>query len=686
MSCEIGVGNRTSKTTTNMTSSSNVKSKNLVARRLRQDIVSQKESRLRDRLKKTAVLREKQIAALDFLAEQMSFDSMQGSDRNQSRILSSLVSQITEVFEFSACGLMWVNANSMLELYEVLPSDKESRLTQELDYLRSTGALVRVLQNNKPALKESSTHGDWLVYNAIRTDDHVLGLLIGILPDQNMIDGVLLKLFEVILRNTAHELDHFTGENRRLADRLYRLEHDNVALAAPRMKFVSDRDRLTSLPIRASFVADLDILCASEPVKPFAVISFDFEEFSRVNSSFGYAVGDQILLDASNRLQGKLSDEQYLGQLGVTTEGVHLARIGEDEFGLIVELAHGYLEEDVLKFVQGLVLEIDRVYINDGKGIDIGSNAGFSCFPERAKTSGELLTQAMHARMSVRQQTANKVACYQAAMGESLTINNLLRERELSLGLKDEQIRVWYQPKMNLESGEIIGAEALVRWQHPEKGLLLPNQFLPLAESSGLVSELGECVLRDACELIAQADDAGFSDFTVAINLSPIQLMSDGFVDSFKAILSTHQASAERFELELTELSIARDIKPVAAILTELADIGFSITLDDFGKGNASLAILRNLPVKLLKIDQTFIQGLEKDNINRAIVNALVSMGQDMNVKVIAEGVESQQQLESVRKLGCDEVQGYYVAKPSGLRSFEELMREWKSGILTQTD
>lgn len=670
-----------------MTSSSNVKSKNLVARRLRQDIVSQKESRLRDRLKKTAILREKQVAALDFLAEKMSFDSVHGSDRNQSRVLSSLVSQLTEVFEFSACGLMWVNANSMLELYEVLPSDQEDRLTQELDYLRETGALVRVLQNNKPALKESSTQDDWLVYHAVRTDSHVLGLLVGILPDQDMIDGVLLKLFEVILRNTAHELDHFTGENRKLADRLYRIEHDNVELEAPRMKFISDRDRLTGLPNRASFVSDLDILCANELVKPFAVISFDFEDFNRVNDSFGYAVGDQILLDASNRLQEKLSDEGYLDQLGATNEGVHLARIGEDEFGVIIDLKSQYSEEDVLKFVRGLLLEMGKAYSGNSSAIHVASNAGISCFPKRANTSDELLMQAMRARVSVRQQGVNKVAFYQAAMSESLAINNLLRERELSLGLKDEQIRVWYQPKMNLESGNIIGAEALVRWQHPENGLLLPNQFLPLAESSGLVNELGECVLRDACELIAQADDAGFSEFTVAINLSPIQLTSEGFVDSFKAILNTHQASADRIELELTELSVGGDIEHVATILTELADIGFNITLDDFGKGNTSLAVLRNLPVKLLKIDQTFIQGLEKDNVNRAIVNALVSMGQDMNVKVIAEGVESEQQLESVRDLGCDEVQGYYVAKPSGLRSFEELMLEWKSGgLLAKSD
>ena len=663
-----------------------MKSKNLVARRLRQDIVSQKESRLRERLKKTAVLREKQIAALDYLAEQMSFDSIHGSDRSQSRVLSSLVSQLTEVFEFSACGLMWVNANSMLELYEVLPNESEGRLTNELDYLRETGALVRVLQNNKPALKESSVHGDWLVYHAIRTDNHVLGLLVGVLPDQDMIDGVLLKLFEVILRNTAHELDHFTGENRKLADRLYRIEHDNTELEAPRMKFISDRDRLTGLPNRASFVSDLDILCASETTTPFAVISFDFEDFSRVNDSFGYAVGDKILLDASKRLQEKLTNNEFLGKLGASAEGVHLARIGEDEFGLIIDMECEYKEEDIQGFVEQLVQEMGKAYSDNDSSIQVASNAGITCFPRRAKASDELLMQAMRARVSVRQQRGGKVAIYVPEMSESLTISNLLRERELSLGLKDEQIRVWYQPKMNLESGEIIGAEALVRWQHPEKGLLLPDQFLSLAESSGLVNELGECVLRDACELIAQADGAGFSEFNVAINLSPVQLTSEGFIDSFKAILDTHQARAERIELELTELSVGRDVEHVAAILTELTDIGFIITLDDFGKGSTSLAVLRNLPVKLLKIDQTFIQGLEKDSVNRAIVNALVSMGQDMDVKVIAEGVESEQQLDSVRKLGCDDVQGYYVAKPSGLRSFDELMQEWKSGLLAKSE
>lgn len=662
-----------------MTSSSLVNSKNLVAKRLRQDIVSQKEIRLRERLKQGVRLREKQLVALDFLSGQLFKTATDEQLNEQQAILTDLVSKLSAIYEFSACGLMWVNSNCMLELYETSPEASDERIQTELDRLRQTGAIVRVLQNNKPALKESSEYGEWLVYHAIRTDEHVLGLLVGILPEQGMIDGALLKLFEIILRNTAYELDRLDGVNRQVADHLFRIGNDDIEQYGQRLKFISDRDRLTGLPNRENFVHHLDILTGIEEPGSLAVVSFDFDEFSRVNDTYGYAIGDQVLEEAAVRLRTKLEDTDFTDRLGGDIHALQLARIGEDEFGLIASIGEELGEVALRDCVQELLDALGKSYQLPEGDIYIGSSAGISRFPLDARESGELLIQALRARIAARKSNGKQLSVYTSSMDQSRAINSLLGERELSYGLKEKQIHVWYQPTIDLKSGDIVGAEALVRWKHPNQGLLMPGAFVPLAEATGLIGDLGEVVLRDACKLIAQADEAGFEDFRVSINLSPMQLLDSSLVDNYRAILETHQTRAERIELELTEISVSNDLERIATVLTELTDSGFQLSIDNFGKGKTSLAMLRSLPVKLLKIDQTFIQGLQQDKANKAIIHALVAMGQDLDMKILAEGVESEEQLNSVRDLGCDQVQGFYLARPSNPASFEELMAEWKS-------
>ncbi len=664
-----------------MTSSTAVNSKVLGARRLRQDIVSQKELRLQQRIKHNNRLREKQITTLDYLSGQLLKPDNQDQYRNQHKILSGLVEHLAEVFEFNACGLLWVNANCMLELYQVTPSECEDRIQAELDRLRQTGAIVRVLQNNKPALKESSVYGEWLVYHAIRTDDHVLGLLVGVLPEQGMIDGVLLKIFDLILSSAARDLDRFANENRQAADRLYRIEHDDIERYGGRLKFISDRDRLTGLANRENFIHHLGILTGAEEPKPLAVVSFDFDQFSRVNDTFGYMAGDQVLSEATRRLENKLADSEFVDRLGGDRHAILLARIGEDEFGLIAELGEDMDDTPVESVVKELLDELGRHYCLDDGDVVLNCSAGVSRFPQNADDSRELLIQALRARTAARQAGEYKVALYKPSMQDSGAITCLLRERELSHALHDDQIRVWYQPKIDLKTEEIVGAEALVRWHHPENGILLPESFISLAEATGLIQEIGERVLREACKLIGQADDAGYKDFTVSVNLSPSQLQSESLLEQFRAILDTHKVGPERIELEFNELEVEKDHEHILTAIAELAKMGFRISLDNFGRGKTSLATLRSLPLKLLKIDQTFIQGLqdEDEGSNEAIVNALVSIGRNMNVRVLAEGVESAEQLKGAQDLGCDQVQGFYLAKPTAAADFEELLSEWKA-------
>ncbi|HBR98159.1 MAG TPA: hypothetical protein DD979_12400 [Gammaproteobacteria bacterium] len=661
-----------------MTSASAVNSKTLGARRLRQDIMSQQEGRLRERLRRSSRLREKQISALDFLADNLV--TIPGSDASEQRlILTQLVDGVSDIFEFSACGIMWVNANRMFELYDVAPQGCENRIHGELARLRETGALVRVLQSNKPALKESSVDGEWLVYHPIRSDDSVLGLMVGVLPDQGMIDGVLLKLFEVILRNTADRLYAEASADAVAETPVFHIEHNDIERYGSRLKFVSDLDRLTGIANRENFLHHLEVLINADDAGPIAVITLDFEAFGCVNDTFGYATGNEILLSATQRLQEQLADEALLSNIVADSHGVHIARVGEDEFGLAIELADNVHDEDLLAVAQILLDELAKTYSLSEGEVTVSGNAGISRFPRDGSESGALLIQTVRARMAARREGVNRGALYTADMAGAGADDNLLRARELSDGLKGSQLDTWFQPRINLHSGKIIGAEALVRWRHPQQGLLLPADFMPLAESSGLVADLGECVLRDACRLIAQADDAGFDEFQVSINLSARQLQDEGLVGNFKAIMDTHNASADRIEFEIAEVCVAENLARVKTVLCELAEIGFRISIDDFGKGATSLAALRSLPVSLLKIDQTFIQGLQKDRANRAIINALVAMGRDLDVKILAEGVESDEQLSDIRELGCDQVQGFFLARPSGPGSFSDLMDEWRS-------
>ena len=362
---------------------------------------------------------------------------------------------------------------------------------------------------------------------------------------------------------------------------------------------------------------------------------------------------------------------------------LHLARIGEDEFGVVAELSDSVRNEQLVTFVQTLLDDLLRPYRLDEGEVSLVGNAGISRYPEHARDPGSLLVQTLRAQTQARQVSVNTTAIYSKAMAATLAGENLQLQQELSDGIRRNQLCTWFQPRINLESGQIVAAEALVRWQHPEQGTLLPKKFVPLAESSGLIGELGEGVLRDACKLIAQADDAGYDNFQVSINLSSAQLMDESLPTSFRAILDTHQGDATRIELEVAEICVSRDLDRVKKVLSELAAIGFRISIDDFGKGATSLAALRNLPVSMLKIDQTFVQGLQHNSANRAIINALVSMGRDLDVKTLAEGVESEGQLDDIRSLGCDEVQGYYLAKPTATASFEELMSQWKSAELS---
>ncbi|MDO6460258.1 phosphodiesterase [Granulosicoccaceae sp. 1_MG-2023] len=571
--------------------------------------------------------------------------------------------------------MLWVNANGMLELYGNHPGDAQERIQTELEYLRRTGAMVRVLQANKPALKESSVYGEWLVYHTIRTDDHVLGFLIGVLPEQGMIDAVMLKLFDVMLRNTAFALDHFADEQLATADRLYRIANEAAASSVARFKFISDRDRLTGLATRADFLHHTGLLQSRDTgTDAVMVMSLDFDNFKAVNAGHGYAAGDAVLETAAQRLVSLFKDADFLAAYGL--EGIpHCGRTGEDEFSLVFS-AQSAPDDSVLAALGGALAErLSDPYIVDGDRVRVRASAGVSADRNAGITAADLLLQAQHARAAARDQGA-AVQVFEAAMapaGEGLS------EASLAAALREGQLRVFYQPTLDVTSGAVSGAEALLRWQHPAEGLIGPERFLALAESSGLIHEIGEYVLREACRLLAQADEAGYDDFSVSVNLSPVQLLDADLPAKCRAIADTHSADPARIGLEVSGAGFERHGATAEQVLRELGENGFCLMIDDFGGSNSSLSVLRDLPVKLIKIDSAFVQNLPDSKVDNAIAQAMVAMAQDLNMEILAEGIESEDQLENVRALGCDRMQGYFLGRPCGYGEFEAMMNEWRS-------
>lgn len=646
------------------------------ARRLRQDIVSQKELRLRERLRKNTALRDRHLDALDYLSSNLAAAVSPVSGQTQHELLSSLVSDFANLFSFSQCGVLWVNANGMLELYDTAPSTAADRISNELEHLRRTGAMVRVLQSNKPALKESSVYGEWLVYHTLRTDDHVLGFLVGVLPEQGMIDGIMLKLFEVMLRNAAYALDHFAGEQLAAADRLYRLGHEAAASAVARFKFVTDRDRLTGLATRANFLHHIDVLQGGESgADAVVVMSLDFDNFKSVNSGFSYAAGDQVLENAARRLDALFRDPGFLEERAQGMAAPLCARTGEDEFALVFSVGEAPDEHVVLGLARALQQRLSDPYVVDTDRIRVKATCGVSVDRNIGTAPGDLLLQAQHARAAARDAAVDALV-FDSAM---VPVSHGLSESDLQAALRDEQFRVFYQPTLDVSAGEVSGAEALLRWQHPLEGLLEPGRFLPLAESTGLINEIGEHVLRDACRLLAQADEAGYEDFTVSVNLSPVQLLDSGLPAKFRAIVDTHSARCSRIGLEVSGAGFDQHAGVAGQVLRELDAMGFRLMIDDFGATYSSLAALRDWPVKLIKIDPALVQNLAGSKVDSAIAQAMVAMAQDLELEILAEGVESAAQLDEVRALGCDRMQGYLLGRPLGYGEFGAMMDEWRT-------
>ncbi|MED4753212.1 EAL domain-containing protein [Brevibacillus choshinensis] len=418
-------------------------------------------------------------------------------------------------------------------------------------------------------------------------------------------------------------------------------------------------DALTDLPNRRMYVQQLtkEIMQAKRFQSNMAVLFLDMDRFKDINDSFGHDVGDMLLIEVAKRLQACVQP------------GDIVARLGGDEFTILLcQLTDSKQAEDVAELIMS---QLQKPFELNGHLATISSSIGIAMFPQDGENAEDLLKRADTALYSVKSQGRNGYSLFDPTM-EAKSLERILMENELRKAIEHEQFQVYYQPKMDIGSQILTGMEALVRWVHPELGVISPGKFIPIAEESGMIIELGEWILKEACKQNKKWHDQGHL-LKVSVNLSARQIFQKDLVEMVTSTLEELELSSEWLELEITE-SIFVKMEEATVVLQQLRGAGIHISIDDFGTGYSSFSYIKRLPVDTIKIDASFIRDIHHNQESQAIVKAIVTIADSLQMNVIAEGIELDDQVEALQQNGCIHGQGYLFSKPLATEDFEHFL------------
>lgn len=431
---------------------------------------------------------------------------------------------------------------------------------------------------------------------------------------------------------------------------------DSLTLANEELTQLALHDTLTGLPNRI-LLADRISQAMNKVAEQggcFSLMFIDLDGFKPVNDAFGHHLGDRLLREVALRLREQLRSQDTL------------ARIGGDEFVLLVRLLE---PDDAPQVAARQVGLLSRAFRVDEHELLISASVGIALYPGNGLTAEELLMNADAAMYHAKGAGKNGYSFFDASMNTNAR-KQLQLLQDLRQALELQQFRLHYQPKFDASNSQPVGAEALLRWEHPQQGLLLPEEFIDLAEKTGLIIPIGDWVLNEACRQMRIWFDQGYSHWRIAVNLSALQFCYSGLVDSVVAALERHRLPANSLTLEITETTAMSDADASMVVLQRLSQMGVDLSIDDFGTGYSSLMYLKRLPANELKIDRGFVRDLEHDSDDAAIVSAIVALGQALGLRIVAEGVETDTQQSFLTTLGCDALQGFLLGEPLPAEQF----------------
>lgn len=487
------------------------------------------------------------------------------------------------------------------------------------------------------------------------------------------------NVMQLITTSDPSSADHNPIQHDELFARIVNETHDDQLLrsyatiramnerkrAEEKIIHMAYHDSLTELPNRQYFDERLRA-CLQESERNgnrIAVIFFDLDRFKVINDTLGHHIGDQLLQALARKLQIYIKDCNVV------------ARFGGDEF--MVLLSQTTHIDEPAQLAKGILSLVKEPFLIEKHELFVTASIGISLYPNDGIDADTLLKNADNAMYRSKEKGGNSYHYYHPDMNKR-SLHKLNMELHLRKALERNELRILYQPLVDLHNGQICGMEALVRWQHPEWGMISPAEFIPLAEETGLIIPIGHWILKQSCIQTKHWADSGYPALCVSVNISAIQFHQPQFIPLIKQVLKETGLEPEHLCLEITENVAMNNIPQVIETMHHLKELGVRISIDDFGTGYSSLSYLKRFRVHTLKIDQSFIRDVTSDEDNAAIVTALIAMSHQLKIKSLAEGVETNEQLEFLLSQGCDEIQGYLFSKPTSADEFEWMLKENK--------
>lgn len=456
------------------------------------------------------------------------------------------------------------------------------------------------------------------------------------------------------LKNDAGEIYNFISTGKDITEQMKTRE---------RLHHLAHHDLLTGLPNRGLYMDRLGqaISRAKWNGRVVSVLFIDLDRFKNINETLGFDCGDHMLQAVASRIRDSVRD------------GDTVARFGDDEFAVILEDVSQ--TDDIPLVVEKMLKSLSRAFYVDDHELFITTSVGISLYPNDGSDAQALVQNADVAIHHAKESGSNKYRFYESKMN-SQSLYRLNLESSLRKALEREEFILHYQPQIEVSTGHTIGFEALIRWQHPELGLVSPIEFIPLLEETGMINQVGRWVLRTACKVCKSWQDKSARPITMAVNLSAIQFNDGDIAEIIEETLDETGLDASLLEVELTESTIMQNPEQASNILVRLNKMGVSLAIDDFGTGYSSLSYLQRFPIKTLKIDRSFVKDISVNTGDASIVSAIISLAHNLNLKVVAEGVEEPEQFEFLKERQCEYVQGFMFSKPVDVHSAEDMLTQ----------
>ena len=440
------------------------------------------------------------------------------------------------------------------------------------------------------------------------------------------------------------------------------IKYEELKRSKEKVKKLAYSDYLTELPNRVAFTEMLDsVMFTLRNEEVIALMDVDIDNFKHINDTLGHSYGDELLIDVTHRLKQAIDENDYL------------ARIGGDEFIILTQNLTDIGEyEAKVKKIQKI---FDYPFVLSMKEYFITVSIGITMAPKDGKTTQVLIKNADSAMYAAKEYGKNTFVYFNNSINEKL-MEKIQTQSELRKAIENDEFMVFYQPQMDLQTDRIVGFEALIRWNHPEKGIIPPGDFISLAEETGLIVPIGTWVLQEACNQLKQWEDMGYTNLIVAVNISVRQFKDQDFVQMVKTVVEETGVNPGCLELEITETIALQDMEYTISIIQKLKEMGIVFSLDDFGTGYSSMSYLKRLPVNNLKIDKSFLDTVLDNRSDQSIVKTIISLAQTLDLTVIAEGVEKNEQGLFLKNAKCNKAQGYLYSKPLPKEEAEEFLKK----------